>query len=113
MLATLTDDRFDDPGWLFERKLDGVRAIAARDHVATILWSRNQKPMDANFLVSYFFLQLIDLVGKPATFWIYGGLGVVAPGFFVFRIPETKDRSLERIEREAGGERLARRTANS
>lgn len=49
MLATLTDDRFDDPDWLFERKLDGVRAIAARDHGNTTLWSRNQKPMDATY----------------------------------------------------------------
>ena len=24
-LATLTDDRFSDPDWIFERKLDGVR----------------------------------------------------------------------------------------
>lgn len=49
MLATLTDDRFDDPDWLYERKLDGVRAIAARDHGSTTLWSRNQKPMDATY----------------------------------------------------------------
>ena len=25
-LATLTGDRFSDPGWIFERKLDGERA---------------------------------------------------------------------------------------
>jgi bifunctional non-homologous end joining protein LigD len=24
MLATLTEERFSDPGWLYERKLDGV-----------------------------------------------------------------------------------------
>jgi sugar porter (SP) family MFS transporter len=62
----------------------------------------------ANFLVSYFFLQLIGAVGKPATFWIYGGLGVLALAFFALRVPETKDRSLEEIERDIGGERLAR-----
>ena len=62
----------------------------------------------ANFLVSYVFLQLIGAVGKPATFWIYGGLGVLAVAFFAWRVPETKDRSLEQIEREIGGERLAR-----
>ena len=49
MLATLTAERFDDPNWLFERKLDGVRAIAARDGARTTLWSRNQKPMDATY----------------------------------------------------------------
>ncbi len=62
----------------------------------------------ANFIVSYFFLQLIDALGKPGTFWIYAVLGVLALAFFAFRIPETKDRSLEEIEREIGGEALAR-----
>ena len=28
MLATLTDDRFSDPNWIYERKLDGVRCVA-------------------------------------------------------------------------------------
>ena len=28
MAATLTDERFDDPGWIFERKLDGIRCLA-------------------------------------------------------------------------------------
>ena len=27
----LTDDRFSDPDWIFERKLDGIRCIAIRD----------------------------------------------------------------------------------
>jgi MFS family permease len=62
----------------------------------------------ANFLVSYFFLQLISAVGKPGMFWIYGGLGVLAVAFFAWRVPETKDRSLEEIEREIGGQQLAR-----
>jgi sugar porter (SP) family MFS transporter len=65
----------------------------------------------ANFLVSYFFLQLIGAAGRPATFWIYAGIGVLAVVFFAIRVPETKDRSLEQIEREIGGERLAREAA--
>ena len=28
MAATLTDERFDDPGWIYERKLDGIRCLA-------------------------------------------------------------------------------------
>lgn len=42
MLATLTELRFSDPNWLFERKLDGVRAVAARDGGPSVLWSRNR-----------------------------------------------------------------------
>ena len=28
MKAVLTDDRFSDDGWIFERKLDGIRCLA-------------------------------------------------------------------------------------
>lgn len=57
----------------------------------------------ANFIVSYFFLQEIGLVGKPATFWIYAFVGMVATGFIWLRVPETKGRSLEQIEQQAHG----------
>ena len=30
MKAVLTDERFSDPNWVFERKLDGIRCIAIR-----------------------------------------------------------------------------------
>ncbi|MBK1784328.1 non-homologous end-joining DNA ligase [Prauserella cavernicola] len=50
MLATLTDRYFSDPGWVFEHKLDGVRAIAERvDGGEPTLWSRNHKPMNAAY----------------------------------------------------------------
>jgi len=49
MLAVLTDDRFSDPAWLYERKLDGVRAIAGRDRGGVTLWSRNHKAMNASY----------------------------------------------------------------
>jgi len=45
MLATLTTDYFSDPAWLFERKLDGVRAVAVRGPRGTELHSRNHNPM--------------------------------------------------------------------
>jgi bifunctional non-homologous end joining protein LigD len=45
MLATLTTDYFSDPGWIFERKLDGVRAVVVRDEHGTQLYSRSEKPM--------------------------------------------------------------------
>jgi DNA ligase D-like protein (predicted ligase) len=45
-LATLTDKRFSDDGWIFERKLDGVRAIASCDGGTPTLWSRNKKVMN-------------------------------------------------------------------
>lgn len=42
MAATLTDDRFTDPAWTFERKLDGIRLLAYRNGDDVRLWSRNR-----------------------------------------------------------------------
>jgi bifunctional non-homologous end joining protein LigD len=50
MKAVLTDEPFDDPGWIFERKLDGVRCLAHRDGGAPVrLLSRTGKDMTAQF----------------------------------------------------------------
>ena len=61
----------------------------------------------ANFIVSYFFLQETAAIGKAPTFWIYGVIGIVAITSSWFKVPETKHRPLEEIEREVGGEELA------
>jgi DNA ligase D-like protein (predicted ligase) len=58
MLATLTQDRFSDPAWIFERKLDGVRAVAVRDDEGAGLWSRTEKRMDATYP------ELVDAVAE-------------------------------------------------
>jgi len=44
MAATLTQDRFSGPDWLFERKFDGIRLLAYTDHAGVRLFSRNQLP---------------------------------------------------------------------
>jgi bifunctional non-homologous end joining protein LigD len=50
MLATLTDDRFSDPGWIFERKWDGIRCLAFRSDDGTVrLRSRNDLPLERTF----------------------------------------------------------------
>ena len=42
MAATLTQDRFDGPEWLFERKFDGIRLLAFREGTTVRLLSRNR-----------------------------------------------------------------------
>jgi bifunctional non-homologous end joining protein LigD len=42
MLATLTNDYFSDPDWIFEPKLDGVRCLAFKDGDDVRLLSRNK-----------------------------------------------------------------------
>ncbi|HEX2300314.1 MAG TPA: non-homologous end-joining DNA ligase, partial [Pseudonocardiaceae bacterium] len=49
MLATLTDRPFSDPKWIYERKLDGVRAVVVRRQGRTRLLSRTGKSMDAAY----------------------------------------------------------------
>ena len=49
MLATLTDGPFDDPGWLFETKWDGFRAIAAARPGHARLYSRRGHDVSAKY----------------------------------------------------------------
>ncbi|HSE48780.1 MAG TPA: non-homologous end-joining DNA ligase [Terriglobales bacterium] len=49
MLATLVDEPFDDPQWLFEIKWDGYRAVAYLDGGDVRLVSRNQNDFTAGF----------------------------------------------------------------
>lgn len=49
MKATLTDRRFSDPDWIYERKLDGIRCVAVRDGSGVKLWSRNDLPLDGRY----------------------------------------------------------------
>jgi ATP-dependent DNA ligase len=49
MAATLTDERFTDPAWTFERKLDGIRMLAYKDGRDVRLWSRNRLPLTDNY----------------------------------------------------------------
>jgi len=49
MLAVLTDKRFSDPDWIFERKLDGERVLVFRDGDRTRLMTRNQNDVTQNY----------------------------------------------------------------
>jgi bifunctional non-homologous end joining protein LigD len=49
MKAVLTRERFSDPAWIFERKLDGIRCIAVRDGDAVRLLSRNNLSLNGRY----------------------------------------------------------------
>src|SRR5947207_8015132 len=44
MAATLTQDRFGGPDWIFERKFDGIRLLAFKNGDDVRLLSRNRLP---------------------------------------------------------------------
>jgi sugar porter (SP) family MFS transporter len=75
----------------------GIRSKAMS--VATVVnWA-------ANFVVAGTFLTLISLISRQGTFFLFGGLGVLAFLFFAWKVPETKDKSLEQIQDELVGSR--------
>ena len=49
MAATLTQERFAGPQWIFERKLDGIRLLAFKFGSDVRLLSRNQLPLNASY----------------------------------------------------------------
>jgi bifunctional non-homologous end joining protein LigD len=46
MAATLTQERFTGPEWIFERKLDGIRVLAFKHGADVRLLSRNKLPLN-------------------------------------------------------------------
>ncbi|HTF27598.1 MAG TPA: hypothetical protein VK625_02070, partial [Flavitalea sp.] len=53
MLATLVDKPFDEPGWIYEVKWDGYRALAFVDKKNVDLRSRNDKSFNEKFYAIY------------------------------------------------------------
>src|SRR6267378_1448465 len=46
MAATLTQERFTGPEWIFERKFDGIRLLAFKNGLDVDLFSRNRLPQN-------------------------------------------------------------------
>ncbi len=68
MKAKLTDRPFNDPNWVFERKLDGIRAAVRRDGGAVTLTSRTGKSLTSAYP------ELVEaLEAEPATEFVADG----------------------------------------
>jgi ATP-dependent DNA ligase len=66
MAATLTQERFSGPDWLFERKFDGIRLLAYKRDGDVGLFSRNRLPQTLPALAS-------AIAGLPAHELILDG----------------------------------------
>ena len=63
----------------------------------------------AAWLVSQFFLSLVNLITEAGTFWLFAGFCAVTYVFVLRFVPETKGRSLEEVERLWGDKEAIRR----
>lgn len=74
MAATLTQDRFSGPEWIFERKFDGIRLLAFKDGPTVRLLSRNRllrhEPAIAKAIAD---LPVRDVVLDGESDWDGGG----------------------------------------
>ncbi|KAG8447057.1 hypothetical protein GDO86_014488 [Hymenochirus boettgeri] len=60
-----------------------------------------------NLLITFTFLHVIDSIGLPWTFLLYGLIALVATVFVYFFIPETKGKTLEQIDEEFSEKRFS------
>jgi SP family sugar porter-like MFS transporter len=80
--------------WVVLSEIFPVRIRGAAMAVSTFfLWA-------ACFLLTYTFPLLNEWLKAAGTFWIYGAICVAGYFFVLVRLPETKGKSLEELERE-------------
>ncbi len=78
--------------WLMISEIYPLRVRGIAMSIATVAnWG-------LNLVVALTFLSLVQVLGRPWTFWLYALLGFVAWLFIYRLVPETKGQSLEEIE---------------
>ena len=75
MKAVLTADRPAGEGWVFERKLDGIRCLAVKDRGRTRLYSRNELSLNDRYAPL-----AAALDGDPADRFVIDGEAVAFVG---------------------------------
>jgi bifunctional non-homologous end joining protein LigD len=123
MLATLTESYFSHPDWVFEPKLDGVRAVALKDGNGVRVMSRNRLSLNDRYP------QVVEAISKLEVekAILDGEVAVVAHGisrfqslqrhllegggllvYFVFDAPQIGDYDITRLPLVARKELLSR-----
>jgi sugar porter (SP) family MFS transporter len=83
--------------WLLISEIYPVKIRGQAMSVATMAnWG-------ANFVVTTSFLTVLSALGNAGTFFVFAGLSITALAYFQRKVPETKSRSLQDIERTLGG----------
>jgi ATP-dependent DNA ligase len=90
MAATLTQERFAGPEWIFERKFDGIRLLAFREGSEVRLLSRNQLPQNCPPVAAEIAnLAVQDVILDGELTWGSGGVA-----YHVFDVPWLNGRDL-------------------
>lgn len=101
MAATLTQERFTDPEWLFERKYDGIRLLAFKRGDDVQLFSRNRLPQHLPAVASAIAaLPVDDAILDGELLW--GG----ESGFHIFDMPWHDGSDLTQLPLEERRARL-------
>ena len=103
MAATLTQDRFTGPEWIFERKFDGIRLLAYKNGMDVQLFSRNRLPQHIPSVAE-------ALAGLPVHDVILDGevtWGRGKGGYYVFDILWLEGRDLTSLTLEVRRELLS------
>jgi len=93
MAATLTQERFAGPEWIFERKFDGIRLIAFRHGTDVRLFSRNRLEQRCPALTAAIEkLSVKDVILDGELTW-----GSAGAAYHVFDVPWLDGRDLTRL----------------
>ena len=105
MAATLTQERFSGPGWIFEQKFDGIRLIAFKQGTDVRLFSRNQLPQNQSYpdvVAAVGALPIRDAILDGEATGVWGRPGRVAYHVFDVLWLDGKDlTALPLVERRA------------
>jgi bifunctional non-homologous end joining protein LigD len=109
MAATLTQDRFGGPEWIFERKLDGIRLLAFKRGAQVELFSRNRRLQNQAYptvvqAVAELPVQDVILDGEATGVW--GKRGAVA--YHVFDVLWLNGRSVTDLPLDSRRELLSK-----
>ena len=98
MAATLTQERFTGPEWMFERKLDGIRLLAFKEGGRVRLLSRNRLPQNGTYpsiAEAVASLPVSDAILDGEATGVWGRQGKVA--YHVFDILRLDGRDLTKL----------------
>src|ERR1700757_143837 len=96
MAATLTQERFAGPEWVFERKFDGIRLLAFREGSEVRLLSRNRLRQNCPLVAAAIAkLDVQDLILDGELTWGHAGLA-----YHVFDIPWLNGQDLTTLTLE-------------